>query len=149
MQNTVQNVAAVATAPALAAVIGDSHYALGFALVAVFPLLAIPLTPVRAEREKALAGVSRRRTPVATSSRVTSCSRGRRCRRGQWSVRRRNISIPVASTSRAAEPGHARSSAISVRAATYPRAPAPAEDRGFEPLRDFPQPAFQSSAIGH
>jgi sugar phosphate permease len=49
VQNTVQNVAAVATAPLLAAVIGDSRYALGFALVTVFPLLAIPLTPVGAE----------------------------------------------------------------------------------------------------
>ncbi|MDT4980231.1 MAG: hypothetical protein QOG07_2110, partial [Pseudonocardiales bacterium] len=34
----------------LAAVIGDGRYALGFALVMLFPLLAIPLTPVRAER---------------------------------------------------------------------------------------------------
>src|SRR3954467_8549389 len=50
VQNTVQNVAAVATAPVLAAVIGESRYAVGFALVALFPLLAIPLTPVRAER---------------------------------------------------------------------------------------------------
>jgi sugar phosphate permease len=50
VQNTVQNLASVATAPLLAAVIGDSRYALGFALVAVFPVLAIPLTPVRAER---------------------------------------------------------------------------------------------------
>jgi sugar phosphate permease len=49
-QNTVQNVAAVATAPILAAVIGNGRYALGFALVAVFPLLAIGVTPVRAER---------------------------------------------------------------------------------------------------
>jgi sugar phosphate permease len=50
VQNTGQNLAAVATAPLLAAVIGDSRYALGFLLVAVFPLVAIPLTPVRAER---------------------------------------------------------------------------------------------------
>lgn len=49
VQNTLQNVAAVATPPVLAAVIGDSRYALGFAVVAMFPLLAIPLTPVRAE----------------------------------------------------------------------------------------------------
>jgi sugar phosphate permease len=48
-QNTVQNLASVATAPLLAAIIGDSRYALGFAVVAVFPLLAVPLTPVRAE----------------------------------------------------------------------------------------------------
>ena len=50
VQNTVQNIAAVATAPVLAGIIGSSRYGLGFALVAVFPLLAIPLTPVRAER---------------------------------------------------------------------------------------------------
>ena len=50
VQNTVQNVAAVATAPLLAAVIGATGYAAGFAVVAVFPLLAVPLTPVRAER---------------------------------------------------------------------------------------------------
>ena len=50
VQNTVQNVAAVATAPLLAAVIGDARYALGFGLVALFPMLAIPITPVRAER---------------------------------------------------------------------------------------------------
>ena len=49
-QNTVQNVAAVITAPVLAAVIGGGRYALGFALVAVCPLLAIGITPVRAER---------------------------------------------------------------------------------------------------
>jgi sugar phosphate permease len=51
-QNTVQNLAAVATAPLLAAVIGDARYALGFALVTIFPLLAVPLTPVRAERRR-------------------------------------------------------------------------------------------------
>lgn len=50
VQNTVQNVAAVATPPLLAAVIGDARFALGFALVAFFPILAIPLTPVRAEK---------------------------------------------------------------------------------------------------
>jgi sugar phosphate permease len=55
VQNTVQNIAAVATAPVLAAVIGDARYALGFAVVAVFPLIAIPLTPVRAERWPAAA----------------------------------------------------------------------------------------------
>jgi sugar phosphate permease len=52
-QNTVQNVAAVATAPVLAAVIGDNRYALGFVLVALCPLLAIGITPVRAERSSA------------------------------------------------------------------------------------------------
>jgi sugar phosphate permease len=50
VQNTVQNLVAVATAPLLAAIIGDSRYALGFAVVAVFPLIAIVATPVRAER---------------------------------------------------------------------------------------------------
>jgi sugar phosphate permease len=52
VQNTVQNIAAVGTAPLLAAVIGDSRYALGFIVAAVFPLIAIPLTPVRAERAR-------------------------------------------------------------------------------------------------
>ncbi|WP_375481876.1 MFS transporter [uncultured Jatrophihabitans sp.] len=50
VQNTVQNVAAVATPPALAAIVSSAGYAWGFALVAVSPLLAIPLVPVRAER---------------------------------------------------------------------------------------------------
>ena len=49
-QNTAQNLAGIATAPMLAAVIGDSRYAAAFALTALFPLLAIGLTPVRAER---------------------------------------------------------------------------------------------------
>jgi hypothetical protein len=53
IQNTVQNVAAVATAPVLAAVIGDSRYALAFLVAALCPVLAIPLTPVRAERAAA------------------------------------------------------------------------------------------------
>ncbi|MGI8679004.1 MAG: MFS transporter [Jatrophihabitans sp.] len=60
IQNTVQNVAAVATAPLLAAVIGDSRYALGFLLVAIFPILAIPLTPVDAERRPAGSGLAER-----------------------------------------------------------------------------------------
>jgi sugar phosphate permease len=49
VQNTGQNLAAVATPPVLAALIGGAGYAWGFALAAMFPLLAIPLTPVRAE----------------------------------------------------------------------------------------------------
>ena len=53
VQNTVQNLAAIGTAPLLAAVIGNSHYALGFALAAICPVLAIPLTPVRAEARSA------------------------------------------------------------------------------------------------
>jgi sugar phosphate permease len=49
-QNTLQNVAAIATAPILATVIGDSRYGWAFAVTAVFPLLAIPLIPVAAEK---------------------------------------------------------------------------------------------------
>jgi hypothetical protein len=49
VQNTVQNLAAVVTAPLLAAVITDTRYALGFVVVAFFPLIAVPTTPVRAE----------------------------------------------------------------------------------------------------
>ena len=52
--NTLQNVAAIATAPMLAAVIGESRYGWAFALTAVFPLLAIPLTPVASEKRGAV-----------------------------------------------------------------------------------------------
>jgi sugar phosphate permease len=56
VQNTVQNLAAVATAPMLAAVIGDSRYALAFVMTALFPLIAIPLVPVqRAAKENPVA----------------------------------------------------------------------------------------------
>lgn len=48
-QNTAQNVAASLTPPMLGLVIGDSRYALAFALTAAFPLAAIALVPVRAE----------------------------------------------------------------------------------------------------
>lgn len=54
VQNTVQNLASVATAPVLAAIIGDTRYALGFAVVALFPVLAAPLTPVPAEAARTL-----------------------------------------------------------------------------------------------
>jgi sugar phosphate permease len=53
VHNTLQNVAAVATAPVLAAVIGDSRYGLAFLVTALCPVLAIGLTPVRAERARA------------------------------------------------------------------------------------------------
>jgi hypothetical protein len=43
-------VASSLTPPLLGLVIGDSRYALAFCVVAIFPLLAIGLTPVRAER---------------------------------------------------------------------------------------------------
>jgi hypothetical protein len=48
----------VLSAPVLAAIIGESRYAVAFLLVAVCPVLAVPLTPVRAEREleKSFAG---------------------------------------------------------------------------------------------
>jgi sugar phosphate permease len=49
VQNTGQNVAALLTPPLLAAIVGESRYAIGFAVVAIFPLLAIPVTPVRTE----------------------------------------------------------------------------------------------------
>jgi sugar phosphate permease len=48
-QNTAQNVAASLTPPLLGLVIGDSRYTLAFCVAAVFPVLAIWLTPVRAE----------------------------------------------------------------------------------------------------
>ena len=62
VQNTLQNVSAVATAPVLAAVIGDSRYGLAFLLALVFPVLAVPLTPVRAEAtvQESAAPVARR-----------------------------------------------------------------------------------------
>jgi sugar phosphate permease len=49
MQNTAQNLTAVLTAPALAAVIGDGRYSLGFLVAVICPILAVPLTPVRAD----------------------------------------------------------------------------------------------------
>lgn len=52
LQNTVQNVAAVATAPMLAAIIGTSRYDVAFLVTALFPLLAVPAVPVRAERAR-------------------------------------------------------------------------------------------------
>jgi MFS family permease len=48
VHNTSQNIASLVTAPMLAGVIGHSHYAWAFALTALFPLLAVPLTPVNA-----------------------------------------------------------------------------------------------------
>lgn len=53
VQNTLQNLTAVATAPLLALVIGNARYALGFAVVAVAALAAMPMTPVLAERQAA------------------------------------------------------------------------------------------------
>jgi len=48
-QNTAQNIASSLTPPLLGLVIGDSRYALAFCVAAVFPVLAVGLTPVRAE----------------------------------------------------------------------------------------------------
>jgi sugar phosphate permease len=46
MQNSAQNVAAIVTPPLLGALIEGSSYAWGFWAVAVFPLVAVVLTPV-------------------------------------------------------------------------------------------------------
>jgi sugar phosphate permease len=51
-QNTVQNFAAMITAPLMAIVIGQSHYGLAFVLTAVFPVIAVWLTPVYAEKRR-------------------------------------------------------------------------------------------------
>ncbi len=48
-QNTGQNVVAALTPPVLGLVIGGSGYALAFACAAICPVLAVVLTPVRAE----------------------------------------------------------------------------------------------------
>lgn len=48
VQNTAQNLAAAATPPVLAVVIGGSGYGLAFCLAAVFPALAVVLVPVGA-----------------------------------------------------------------------------------------------------
>jgi sugar phosphate permease len=58
VHNTGQNVVAVLTAPVLAAIIGGPGYAAGFAIAALCPLIAIPLTPVRAERKRQAAALS-------------------------------------------------------------------------------------------
>ncbi|WP_186382595.1 MFS transporter [Amycolatopsis rhizosphaerae] len=48
-QNTAQNLAASLTPPLLGLVIGDSRYAPAFCVAAIFPVLAVGLTPVKAE----------------------------------------------------------------------------------------------------
>ncbi|PRX43281.1 sugar phosphate permease [Prauserella shujinwangii] len=58
-QNTAQNIAASLTPPLLGLVIGDTRYALAFGLAAAFPLLAVGLTPVRAESGRGMSGVAR------------------------------------------------------------------------------------------
>jgi sugar phosphate permease len=53
VQNTGQNAFAAATPPVLAAVIGAAGYAVAFGAVALFPLAAAALVPVRGERRAA------------------------------------------------------------------------------------------------
>jgi len=60
VQNTGQNVSAIVTPPLMAVLIGTDHYARAFAVVTIFPLLAMLVTPVRQER--------RARNAVAASS---------------------------------------------------------------------------------
>lgn len=60
VHNTTQNVASIATAPVLAAIISNSHYGWAFLLTALCPLLAVPLTPVRRERAQAAAHVTQK-----------------------------------------------------------------------------------------
>ncbi|MCW2524602.1 MAG: hypothetical protein JWO63_2937, partial [Frankiales bacterium] len=52
-QNTAQNVASTLTPPLLGTLIASHGYAVGFGVAALFPLLAIWLTPVSAERARA------------------------------------------------------------------------------------------------
>ncbi|WP_042221291.1 MFS transporter [Kutzneria albida] len=49
-QNTAQNIAAALTPPMLGLLIGGTSYAVGFLTAAVFPLLAVLVTPVSSER---------------------------------------------------------------------------------------------------
>jgi sugar phosphate permease len=53
VQNTGQNLTASLTPPLLAAVITASSFATAFAVVAVFPLIAMAATPIRAETARA------------------------------------------------------------------------------------------------
>ncbi|MGX7677793.1 MFS transporter [Jatrophihabitans sp. DSM 45814] len=65
-QNTAQNIAATLTPPLLGALISAHGYALGFAIAAIFPLLAIALTPVGDERR--FAAAQSRSEPIAGTS---------------------------------------------------------------------------------
>ena len=53
LQNTGQYVVSALVPPLIGAVVEDRGYGFAFAAVAVFPLIAIPLVPVRGEREHA------------------------------------------------------------------------------------------------
>jgi sugar phosphate permease len=54
IQNTGQNIVAIVVVPLLATIIEGAGYGLAFAIVALAALGAIPVTPVRAERENRL-----------------------------------------------------------------------------------------------
>jgi sugar phosphate permease len=66
--NTVQNLASALTPPLLGALVTAHGYGWGFAVVAVFPLLAIGLTPVADERRRAAATIASRPAVVAENS---------------------------------------------------------------------------------
>lgn len=51
VQNTAQYLTAAVTAPVPGAAVGEWGYATGFALAALFPVVAVSLVPVHAERE--------------------------------------------------------------------------------------------------
>jgi sugar phosphate permease len=51
-QNTVQNIATTLTPPLLGALIASHGFVVGFSVASMFPLLAIGLTPVEAERAR-------------------------------------------------------------------------------------------------
>ena len=59
VQNTMQNVAAFATAPLVGALAGSFGFPWAFAAVAVFPVLGAWLTPVAGERRARAALVTR------------------------------------------------------------------------------------------
>jgi sugar phosphate permease len=62
IQNTGQNALAAATPPVLALAIGSAGYAVPFAVVAVFPVVAAALVPVSAERVRAALSPARPET---------------------------------------------------------------------------------------
>lgn len=70
VQNTGQNALAAATPPALAAAIGAAGFAVSFAVVAVFPVVAAVLVPVAAEARMAAA------LGVGTGTGVTAAASG-------------------------------------------------------------------------
>jgi hypothetical protein len=69
IQNTGQNAFAAATPPVLAAVIGAAGYAVAFGAVALFPLAAAVLVPVRGERRAAAQARTRAAAPDIAAGR--------------------------------------------------------------------------------